>query len=206
VPPFAECGAPLTEAGSGESEDGIADPGQVPSESARRPATGHAHVTENAGAIPSIPTPEPGRRFRPAIILVAGVIVLVTIGVVVWWTQRPSDEEKVRALFDRQNQLYEDREWEGLYETFSPGLQARCSYSDLVAFQESLEDVSDVTFEDVRVTVRGDTAEMTYGVLDPDGQEIGQVTSSTPDLFVLVAGAWYDEDDQVTLWCGAPEQ
>ncbi len=111
-----------------------------------------------------------------------------------------AEQLAVFTLVQRQTQLAADRDWMGLYATYSPGQQAVCTYDAFLAKvavardQQPTFDASKVRFERVRVRIDGDTASVSYVELY-DGQPVGTIGTSNPDVYVRIDGQWYDDVD-----------
>jgi ketosteroid isomerase-like protein len=108
----------------------------------------------------------------------------------------PADDGRaVRSLFDQQLANFRAGDFDALYENYSPAFREQCSQAALVASIEAAGiDPERLSFEDVEMTVQGDTARMTYTSVY-DGEPMGSADASQPDIFTRIDGRWYDELD-----------
>jgi hypothetical protein len=110
------------------------------------------------------------------------------------------DQSELLAVLRTQTQLAANRDWPGLYATYSPGQQAACSYdrflAKVVPARDAVPDfnASKVTFDRVRVRIDGDHAAVSYVQLY-DGQPVGTIGTSEPDVYIRINGRWYDDVD-----------
>jgi uncharacterized protein DUF4440 len=109
-----------------------------------------------------------------------------------------SDEDAVRALFDRQLELLRGENFDELYANYSPAFRRQCTQEALVGSITSTGmDADLLEFEDVKVVVDGDEAHVTYAAVY-GGAAAGVVGSAEPDIFRRTDGRWYDDLDAVT--------
>ena len=110
------------------------------------------------------------------------------------------DQSELIGVLRTQTQLAANRDWVGLYATYSPAQQAACSYDSFLTKVAIARDArpdfnaSKVTFDRVRVRIDGDHASVSYVQLY-DGQPIGTIGTSDPDVYIRIDGRWYDDVD-----------
>ena len=110
------------------------------------------------------------------------------------------DESELLAVLRRQIQLVADRDWVNLYASYSSAQQAACPYDSFLNKVAIARDArpdfnaSKVTFDRVRVRIDGDHASLSYVELY-EGQPVGTVGTSNPDVYVRIDGRWYDDVD-----------
>jgi len=108
------------------------------------------------------------------------------------------DERAVRQLFEQQLALFRAGDFDALYANYSQDFRAQCSQDDLVESITAAGLIADrLSFEDVRVAVDGDRANVTYTTVY-DGDPTGQVEEDSPDVYTRSGGRWYDELDAHT--------
>lgn len=112
-----------------------------------------------------------------------------------------ADEDKVAALIERQAHLWNQRDWQALYELKSPRTREVCSYKEYLEKVQSTQAQlrafvgdGDLSVRAIEVAVREDAAAATY-VLQMDGADLGVVED---DLFISVEGRWFDIDEDAT--------
>lgn len=110
------------------------------------------------------------------------------------------DSAAVEKLLNRQLALAKAGTWEGLYETYSPRYRSRCPYESLLKRASDADPglLQSLSYEQLHVQIDGDTAYLTY-VTARNGQVVSAVTDASPDIYVNIDGAWFDEYDELAV-------
>src|SRR5438067_1342471 len=100
-----------------------------------------------------------------------------------------SDQAAVLAVVRSQALFNAQKDWPGLYTTYSPAQQAACPYDKFVQKISGIRaarpdfDIAKVSFDRFRVRSDGDHAKVSYGELY-EGQVVCTVDTANPDHYV----------------------
>jgi len=107
------------------------------------------------------------------------------------------DELAVTELIALQFDLFQEEDWETLYPLYSKAYRDSCPYAQFVANNQTSDPTFDPTllsFDNLTVTISGDTATATYDYLY-DGEVALSIDAAAPDRYVKTNGRWYDDVD-----------
>ena len=132
-----------------------------------------------------------------AIVLVPLLVMALAVGPVACGGG-VGDERQVTDLVKQQEMAFNDEDWYTSYQMMSPNYRATCSYEEYEEFcQEAwamwlaLFGPGNVEATDISVHVDGEWAYATYKLVQ-DGDVLGELTSTNPDIYLKVGGRWYD--------------
>ncbi len=131
---------------------------------------------------------------RRATVLV--VIVFAASAAAAVGSAMPSSGGSSAVAVLKQEAVYLNaRDWKPYYGLMGPRFRASCRYSTFVARNESVRKlIKSASIKMISSRVAGSKAYLTYKTIAPPVKSF--VTRN--DLFVKVAGRWYDELDAVT--------
>jgi hypothetical protein len=102
---------------------------------------------------------------------------------------------KVRALLLYEVGLTNQARWRPMWRTYSPRVRSRCSYNLFVARMRVIRAaLGPFTLRNLAVRVRGQRAFVTYQIIGR-GKVVGGAPAREPDVFVRIAGRWFDDFD-----------
>jgi len=108
---------------------------------------------------------------------------------------RSSGGTSAVAVLKQEAVYLNARNWKPYYGLMGPRFRAQCKYSTFVARNESVRKlIKSASIKMISSRVSGSKAYLTYETIAPPVKTF--VTRS--DLFVKIAGRWYDELDAVT--------
>ncbi len=111
---------------------------------------------------------------------------------------RANDSSAVGKLLNQQLEMTRAGDWQGLYDTYSPRYQSRCSYEALLkrAAGSDTASLQSLSYDQLHVEIDGDKAYVTY-VTTRNGKVVAAVTDASPDIYVKIDGTWFDEYDEL---------
>ena len=135
---------------------------------------------------------------KKLVILLIPLLILALVMGAVACGGGAGDEQQVIDLMKQSVRSFNDEDWYAMYQTMSPNYRATCSYEEYEEFcQEAwamwlaLFGPGNVEATDISVHVDGEWAYATYKLVQ-DGDVLGELTSTNPDIYRKVDGRWYD--------------
>jgi hypothetical protein len=107
-------------------------------------------------------------------------------------------EAKVRGLLLHQVDLFNHSRWRPLWLTYTPRFRSRCPYRRFAALEARARSaVGRFSIRKIAVRVTRARAAVSYELLARN-VVIDRATPKRPDIYVRIAGRWYDEIDTHT--------
>lgn len=132
-------------------------------------------------------------------IVLASMVAFAIIIVAACGGGASNNGSAIEKLLEHQLALAKAGDWQGLYDTYSPRYQSRCTYETFLSRAGGADSASlqSLSYDQLHVQIDGDIAYVTY-VTKQSGQVVASVTDASPDLYVKIEGAWSDEYDELS--------